>query len=131
MSEEKKFIRSLCIDFDGVIHSYSSGWQGADKVADPPVDGAIKWLTELVRDGGYEVNIYSSRSRQDGGVKAMMHWFTLVGMRDEILKEIKFPTQKPAAWITIDDRAICFDGNFPSKETINDFKPWNKKDGKI
>jgi hypothetical protein len=36
----------LCVDFDGVIHSYSSGWQGADIVNDPPTPGALAWLAK-------------------------------------------------------------------------------------
>lgn len=34
----------LCVDFDGVIHSYASGWTKTDTVADDPVPGAIGWL---------------------------------------------------------------------------------------
>ena len=38
----------ICIDFDGVLHSYTSGWQGMSKASDPPVDGAIEWLKEVL-----------------------------------------------------------------------------------
>ena len=61
----------------------------------------------------------------------MMDWLELNGMREEIFVKIQFPTEKPAAWITIDDRCICFNGYFPTPEIINNFTPWNKKDGKI
>lgn len=43
-----------------------------------------------------------------------------------LLQRIKFPTKKPAAFLTIDDRAVCFKGVFPKPESLLDFKPWNK-----
>ena len=118
--------RILCIDFDGVLHSYTSGWQGADVVADPPVPGAIEWLTSLVDNPEFTPMIYSSRSRQSGGISAMREWLFEYGAPLRILDQIKFPTQKPAAFLTIDDRAICFTGEFPSFEDMMAFKPWNK-----
>ena len=34
----------LCLDFDGVIHSYTSGWKGARIILDPPVPGALDFI---------------------------------------------------------------------------------------
>lgn len=76
----------LCLDFDGVLHSYTSGWQGATTVADPPVDGALKFLVHALE--AFEVHIYSSRSHQFGGVRAMNQWlfdsFVDLGINPEI-----------------------------------------------
>lgn len=119
--------RILCIDFDGVIHAYTTPWGGADVIFDDPVPGAIDWLIELVKSEDFHVCIYSSRSREESGIHAMENWLLSHGMPFRILTEIGFPTQKPAAFLTIDDRAICFDGNFPTQDTMKDFKPWNKK----
>jgi len=47
---------------------------------------------------------------------------------DDKLAEIEWPTEKPAALVTIDDRAIQFDGRWPSIDEIKAFKPWNKRD---
>lgn len=117
----------LCIDFDGVIHSYKSGWKGADQIPDEPVDGAIVWLKKLVADGSFIVNIYSSRSKQKGGIEAMRQWLMKHGMPKDILNQIEFPTQKPPAYLTIDDRAICFNGTFPTIKEMFAFKPWHKR----
>lgn len=137
----------ICIDFDGVLHSYTSGWKGADIIADPPVEGAMLWLHDLVVDErGVVPCIYSSRSKDPVGVAAMQQWLrdhlaemlfqhpqSCLRMQDahvradRIVRRIKFPTQKPPAHITIDDRAWCFNGIFPSTDTILAFKPWNRR----
>ena len=127
---EKKPI--LLVDFDGVIHSYTSGWQGADVVADPPVPGAFEFL--YVAMAFFHVNIYSSRTRQTGGVEAMKKWFASHPHPGTDLvpsnwwEDLYFPEQKPAAFLTIDDRCICFNGEFPDPEKLLNFKPWNKRD---
>ena len=60
----------LCLDFDGVIHSYTSGWKGADVIPDPPVPGAMAFLWDATDH--FRVAIFSSRSNQPGGMKAMI-----------------------------------------------------------
>ena len=121
----------LCVDFDGVLHSYTSGWQGANVINDPPVPGAMLWLHRMVKKSDYEVHIYSSRSKQEGGIDAMVDWLIehlhIAGYsKEHVLAEIRFPTEKPPAYLTIDDRAICFRGTFPSVLEMDNFKPWNK-----
>lgn len=124
----------LCLDFDGVIHSYESGWQGADVIPDPPVPGAIAFLREAVKH--FRVVIYSSRSNTHNGRVAMRTWLGNHIMQDDpnIIRHdppwfaaIEWPTEKPAAMVTIDDRAITFEGTWPSIETLITFKPWNKR----
>lgn len=125
----------LCVDFDGVLHSYTSGWKGADVVSDPPVPGAIRWLAEATKH--FKVAIYSSRSKEPGGIAAMCQWLGQYsvdpehGMPDDFdhgtWGEIDFPTQKPAAFLTIDDRAVCFTGQWPAFADLLSFKPWNKR----
>lgn len=130
----------ICVDFDGVIHSYTSGWQGVDVIPDDPVPGAIQWLMEHlpVPEGlghfgdlkGPEVCIYSSRSKERAGVKAMKEWLIKHGLPWQYISDdiLKFPTQKPPAFLTIDDRAICFNGQFPTAQEMMSFKPWNKRE---
>jgi hypothetical protein len=123
------YTKIICVDFDGVLHSYTSGWQGEDVISDPPVENAIWWLQDqLYRsiNQGFEIAIYSSRSKTKAGIQAMKNWLTKHGLSDFYLDRITFPTQKPAAFLTIDDRAICFTGTFPTTEEMLTFKPWNK-----
>lgn len=130
MSSQTKPI--LCVDFDGVLHSYSSGWQGADVVADPPVDGAIAFMREASKH--FRVAVHSSRSLQPGGMEAMKTWLTRCALNQSRLDDdltwldlVQWPLEKPAAFVTIDDRALTFTGTWPAIETLLSFKPWNKR----
>ncbi|MGH3586986.1 MAG: hypothetical protein ACRDQ0_11745 [Pseudonocardia sp.] len=39
---------TIAVDFDGVIHAYSEGWRDGS-IYDPPVDGALGALYDLMR----------------------------------------------------------------------------------
>ena len=120
MAERKPI---LVLDFDGVLHSYKSGWKGADVIPDLPVPGARKFCERALDH--FRVFIVSSRCGQPGGTTAIMNWLT----------EHKFPMgiavsvdgRKPAAFLTIDDRAITFTGEWPDMWELLEFIPWHRK----
>lgn len=124
-------MKTLAIDFDGVIHSYKTGWKHVAICEDPPVPGAMAALQEYVKK--YTVCIFSSRSADLDGIEAMKRYIRLhlceefgdsVGMYT--YSKLKFPMDKPPAHLSIDDRAYQFNGTFPDIEYIEAFKPWNK-----
>lgn len=120
----------LLMDFDGVIHSYTSGWKGATEIPDPPVPEAFLFLLAAIKSG-FDVQIYSARSGQKGGIPAMQAWFIANGWpREHWLDSdnLSFPTKKPPAWITVDDRCVQFNGVFPSLDKLHNFKPWYAED---
>jgi len=123
---ERTMKKGLCVDFDGVLHSYTSGWMGSTIIIDPPVDGAIEWLTEMCKH--YTVYIVSARCREQGGSAAITAWLdkhTYPHVLPVLVTSIK-----PAAFLYIDDRAYRFTGPQSFAELtpsyINNFRPWNK-----
>ena len=124
----------LCLDFDGVLHAYISGWQGIDTILDAPVPGALEFLKRAVEH--FDVQIFSSRSGAESGITAMRNWLRehlelafAPQKADDILRAISVPRSKPAASLTIDDRALTFKGNWADFEPkkLLEFKPWNKQ----
>jgi hypothetical protein len=125
--------KSVCVDFDGVIHSYNSGWKAAHIIPDGPVPGALEWLEEAAKH--FTVNIFSARSNQPGGIDAMKRWLRQHATNhfdfdpvqvNRFMAALRFPTEKPPSVLYIDDRGFCFRGTFPSIEDVNSFRPWNK-----
>jgi hypothetical protein len=118
----------LCLDFDGVCHSYTSGWKGADNILDAPTKGAFTFIKNALNH--FDVYIFSSRSSQPGGIAAMQDWFIKHNWPGTYLtgpQYLNFPTEKPAAFLTIDDRAITFTGEWPTMDELRNFKPWYKR----
>lgn len=118
--------KTIVVDFDGVIHAYTSGWKGATVIPDPPVAGALVWLAAASER--FQLAIWSARSREKGGVEAMRDWLTAHGLPAEVLALIAFPRGgKPAAHVYLDDRGWCFEGVFPGLEALDAFEPWHRR----
>ncbi len=114
--------KTVVFDFDGVIHSYTSGWKGEIVIPDPPVPGIVESI-KAIHDAGYEVVIVSTRCATDEGMTAVKRWLDKYHvMVDAVMKE------KPPAIVYIDDRAICFNGD-PTTLLwqIQSFKPWYQR----
>ena len=117
-------MKTISIDFDGVIHSYSSLWRGPSIIPDPPVPGAIEFIKKASKR--FKIVIHSTRATQESGVNAIKNWLEENGI-DHKLLGILVVSHKTKAVVYIDDRAWRFEGSFPSLEEIDNFKPWNKK----
>lgn len=118
---EKKY--TIAVDFDGVIHSYTSPWTCPEEINDPPTEGAIEWLNEMEKK--FEVVIFTTRAKDPAGHDAVRDWLREHGYRPPNGPEVT--ATKPAALIYLDDRAVRFDGtNFPTAEDVHRLRPWNK-----
>jgi hypothetical protein len=109
---------NIIFDFDGVIHSYKSGWQGSTVISDEPVPGINVAIQEIRKE--YRVIVVSTRCYQEGGIEAIRTWLIKHNIEvDDVTSE------KPPALVTIDDRAITFDGNpYGLIYRIREFQPW-------
>jgi selenocysteine lyase/cysteine desulfurase len=108
----------VCVDLNGVLDSYE-GWRGAEHW-DPPAPGARAFL-EALRDQGCRVVVFTTRHYlgvwrwlQEHGLAHLVHDVT---------------NRKPAADVFVDDRAVCFRGDFDAAlQQIAGFKAhWERQ----
>ena len=116
-----EFKYTIAVDFDGVIHSYSSPWTSPEEIPDPPVEGAREGLRALREE--FLVAIYSTRAEKYEGRLAIAEYCRKHGLEFDSIS-----ARKPRAVRYIDDRGYCFDGDW---ERVVDaarggFTPWNK-----
>lgn len=123
---------TVCVDFDGVLHAYTTPWINAHTIPDPPVPGAIEWLFQTIQD--FDVVIFSTRAKTRHGQRAMRRWlkkhagniyYPAPGSLG--IEDVKISYEKLPALVYIDDRAYRFEGsNWPSRDDIYSAIPWNK-----
>ncbi len=107
---------TICVDFDGVLHSYTSGWTGPVP-EDPPMDGALEFINWL-HEQGAKVVVLTTRAKTEEGKKATEDW----------LKRYNFPSlsvtdKKIPAAAYIDDRGVNFSGDWTwVKEQLSDLE---------
>lgn len=114
--------QTIILDFDGVIHSYTSGWKGAANIPDLPTEGAREVIKKLRET--YIVVVISSRCHQDGGIEAIKEWLTKHDIQvDQVSND------KPPHIVVVDDRAFRFTGDWQAVlDGIPEASvPWNKK----
>lgn len=127
----------ICVDFDGVIHSYERGWADGTIYGDV-VAGFFEWAERA--QAHFSIVIYSSRSATDAGVAAMALWLQKKYVEwqqgdeartDGPALEVTYADTKPKAFLTIDDRAVRFDGDWGAPElapeTLAAFTPWTRQ----
>lgn len=116
------YLPTLCLDFDGVLHSYSSWSEFIDN--DPPVEGAVHFCKKARQS--FTLVVCSSRCSTPVGKARVERW----------LKQNGFPLMevtctKPIAFLTLDDRALTFTGTFPRISELKKFEPWWKNSEKF
>ena len=92
---------TVCVDLDGVLNLYD-GWKGADYFH-PPRPGASDFLRALGSQG-YRVIVFTIRWAEH-----VEQWLDLYGLRSFVAE---VTDKKPVAHVYLDDRAICFQGDF-------------------
>lgn len=109
---EHSFAPRIVFDFDGVIHSFTSGWVRQDIIPDEPVEG-IRDIIRGLKEYGYVITVQSSRAYSEEGINAIKEYMDHFDIPyDEIVYE-KLP-----AMLYIDDRGYRFDGNI---DKLKDF----------
>lgn len=124
-------MKTVAIDFDGVIHKYSKGWQDGS-IYDVPNERAFAYIEELMRKG-YAVFIFSTRSPRQ--IKTWIQNNSIgfnpdTPFSDLSVQIIPFWTKfwdkpkclgitrrKLPAMVYIDDRALKFEGDFTKLPT--------------
>ncbi|HZT39725.1 MAG TPA: haloacid dehalogenase-like hydrolase [Bryobacteraceae bacterium] len=106
--------RTVCVDLDGVLNAFDQ-WRGPE-FFHPPREGAREFLAALK---GQDFKVVVLTCRWHEWVAKWLREHGLAEFVDEITD------RKPPAHVYVDDRAICFRGDFDQTlQAIQNFRPF-------
>ena len=118
-----RLTRTICLDFDGVICESRGKYIKPDVIEGEPIPGAQEAIDYMRIIEGYRIVVYSSRCNWRIGIEAIRAWLSTHNIVVDQICE-----NKPLAHVYVDDRGVCFNGNW--RQTITDitaFRQWQGK----
>ncbi len=103
------FTKKILIDLDGVLNEYGKEKFNENYIPDIKI-GAYEFLEELSKNA--ELYLFTSRN-----LMLATKWL-IKNKLDKFFKDVT--NVKTASYLYIDDRTICFRGNY--KQTLNEIK---------
>ena len=99
-------MRTIALDFDGVIHSYASGWKGHTNIPDPPVEGAFEFILRLLDSSEWEVVVHTTRLQHHNAGEALVRWFIQHGFPPARLSDdaVYHPDYREATYVSPRDQ---------------------------
>lgn len=85
-------MKTICIDFDGVIHKYSEGWKDGS-IYDTIIPGSLSVINYLVSNG-YSVVIFSTRSPYQIKKWLQLHSNPLLYISQNTFIDMYYPFQE-------------------------------------
>ena len=114
-------MRTVAIDFDGVIHRYSKGWQDGE-VYDEPVEGAFEAIMELYK-AGLSIAVFTARDDLVPVERWFWKWYNKIFPSSEHIP-VHFTNKKPRALWYVDDRGIAFKNWSDALDEIRSSDDW-------
>ena len=107
--------KTILVDLDGVLNEYNGNFD--ENIIPKIKDGAIEFIQNLHQN--FTIKIFTTRN------KILTTKWLIKNNLDKYISDIT--DVKEPAYLHIDDRCICFDGNYNNTiNQIQNFKPWYK-----
>jgi hypothetical protein len=116
----------IAVGFDGILHDNKpNGFSpNALEITNPPIKGALTWLTSVVKDTRFVVTIYSVRAKHLDFEKTFRAWLRLHEVSEDVIMKITVSATKPPASVFVEECSWKFTGKFPKLDELYSFKPW-------
>lgn len=113
----------VMLDLNGVVHTYSKGWQNTAPLYDPPTEGFKAWAEDVSDE--FRIVVWPTHMNTPRDMMRIKLWLRKHGLNKLGLELVVHPPR--GLRLKIDDRAVQFTGNwadFP-RDRLREFRTWS------